>query len=143
MLFFSGRVGGCPCAETPAWNARPSAAKLNAPANPRCKCRMVASLFLIAGLHPTEAQGPTWRSIARDAVDYGLHIRHDWEAIMRHSLRRMSVTLGVLMVSSYPAFGQGFSTSITAPYRVTPNITYLTASNVEAKLDVYSRSDMT
>jgi acetyl esterase/lipase len=62
---------------------------------------------------------------------------------MRHSLRRMSVTLGVLVVSSYPAFGQGFSTSITAPYRVTPNVTYLTATNFEAKLDVYSRSDMT
>ena len=62
---------------------------------------------------------------------------------MRHSLRRLSLALGVLTVSAYPALGQGFSTSITAPYRVTPNITYLTANNFEAKLDVYSRSDMT
>ncbi|PYR64022.1 MAG: alpha/beta hydrolase [Acidobacteria bacterium] len=47
------------------------------------------------------------------------------------------------MVSAYSALGQGFSTSITASYRVTPNITYLTANNFEAKLDVYSRSDST
>ena len=62
---------------------------------------------------------------------------------MRHSLPRLSLTLGVLMVSVYPALGQGFSASITAPYRVTPNITYLTAANFEAKLDVYSRTDLT
>ena len=62
---------------------------------------------------------------------------------MRHSLRRLSLALGVLVVSAYPALGQGFSTSITVPYRVTPNITYLTANNFEAKLDVYSRSDVT
>ena len=62
---------------------------------------------------------------------------------MRHSLRRLSLALGVLAVSAYPAQGQGFSTSITAPYRVTPNITYLTANNFEATLDVYSRTDMT
>src|SRR2546428_539766 len=53
------------------------------------------------------------------------------------------LALGVLMVSAASALGQGFSTSITAPYRVTPNITYLTANNFEAKLDVYSRSDST
>jgi acetyl esterase/lipase len=49
----------------------------------------------------------------------------------------------VLLVSASSALGQGFSTSVTAPYRVTPNITYLTANNFEAKLDVYSRSDTT
>jgi acetyl esterase/lipase len=35
----------------------------------------------------------------------------------------------------------GLSTSITAPYRIVPNITYVTANNFEAKLDVYSRTD--
>lgn len=62
---------------------------------------------------------------------------------MKQSLRRLSLALGVLMVSAYPALGQGYSTSITAAYRVTPSITYLTANNFEAKLDVYSRSDAT
>jgi acetyl esterase/lipase len=62
---------------------------------------------------------------------------------MRYLLRRLSLALGVLVVSAYPALGQGFSTSITASYRVTPNITYLTANNFEAKLDVYARSDVT
>src|SRR5213593_3065071 len=62
---------------------------------------------------------------------------------MKQSLRRLSLVLGALMVSASSALGQGFSTSITAPYRVTPNITYLTANNFEAKLDVYSRSDTT
>jgi acetyl esterase/lipase len=62
---------------------------------------------------------------------------------MKHLLRRLSLALGVLVVSAYPAVGQGFSTSITAAYRVTPNITYLTANNFEAKLDVYARSDVT
>jgi acetyl esterase/lipase len=47
------------------------------------------------------------------------------------------------MVSAYPALGQGYSTSISTAYRVTPNITYLTANNFEAKLDVYARSDAT
>src|SRR3989441_9202431 len=61
---------------------------------------------------------------------------------MRQSLGRLLLTLGVLAVSTSTAFTQGFSTSITAPYRVTPNITYLTANNFDAKLDVYSRSDM-
>ena len=62
---------------------------------------------------------------------------------MRQSLQQLSLALGVIMVSAYSALGQGFSTSITASYRVTPNITYLTANNFEAKLDVYSRSDST
>src|SRR5213593_2738788 len=62
---------------------------------------------------------------------------------MKQSLRRLSLVLGALMVSASSALGQGFSTSITAPYRVVPNITYLTANNFDAKLDVYSRSDVT
>jgi len=53
------------------------------------------------------------------------------------------LALGILVVSACPAFGQGYSTSITTAYRVTPNITYLTANNFEAKLDVYARSDVT
>ncbi len=62
---------------------------------------------------------------------------------MRQSLGRLLLTLGVLAVSTSTAFTQGFSTSITAPYRVVPNITYLTANNFDAKLDVYSRTDVT
>ena len=61
----------------------------------------------------------------------------------RQLLRELSLALGVLMVSAYPALGQGYSTSISTAYRVTPNITYLTANNFEAKLDVYARSDVT
>jgi acetyl esterase/lipase len=60
---------------------------------------------------------------------------------MRQSLRVLSVTCWVIALSSTAALGQQFSTSITAPYRVVPNITYLTASNFDAKLDVYSRTD--
>ena len=45
----------------------------------------------------------------------------------------------MLLVSAYAALGQGFSTSITAPYRVTPNITYLTANNFAvASLKTYA-----
>src|SRR5437762_6767739 len=66
-----------------------------------------------------------------------------WRSPLRQSLQQLSLALGVIMVSAYSALGQGFSTSITASYRVTPNITYLTANNFEAKLDVYSRSDST
>jgi acetyl esterase/lipase len=65
------------------------------------------------------------------------------EVTMRHSLRRLTCAFGMVMLSALPVFGQGLSTSITAPYRITPNITYLTANNFDAKLDVYSRSDAT
>lgn len=58
-------------------------------------------------------------------------------------LRGLSMILCAIVVSTGAAFGQGFSTSITAPYRVVPNVTYLTANNYEAKLDVYSRTDVT
>jgi acetyl esterase/lipase len=65
------------------------------------------------------------------------------EVTMRHSLRRLTCAFGIVMLSALPVFGQGLSTSITAPYRITPNITYLTANNFDARLDVYSRSDAT
>ena len=55
---------------------------------------------------------------------------------------RFPVFAAVLACSS-AAWGQQFSSGITTPYRVTPNITYLTANNFEAKLDVYARSDVT
>jgi acetyl esterase/lipase len=64
----------------------------------------------------------------------------DVVSIMRQ-FRQLPLALCVLVISACPAFGQQFSTSITTPYRITPNITYLTANNFEAKLDVYSRSD--
>ena len=57
------------------------------------------------------------------------------------SLRLVSPTIGLVLVLAATAFGQGLSTSVTAPYRIVPNITYVTANNFEAKLDVYSRSD--
>jgi acetyl esterase/lipase len=49
---------------------------------------------------------------------------------------------GALLLVNQPALSQGLSTSITGSYRIVPNITYLTANNFEAKLDVYSRADM-
>jgi acetyl esterase/lipase len=63
------------------------------------------------------------------------------EVIMRQWLRLVSLTCWVIVLSTTAALGQQFSTGITAPYRVVPNITYLTASNFDAKLDVYSRTD--
>jgi len=57
------------------------------------------------------------------------------------SLRLVSLTIGLVLVLAATAFGQGLSTSVTAPYRIVPNITYVTANNFEAKLDVYSRTD--
>ena len=62
---------------------------------------------------------------------------------MKQWLRRLSLTLSVFLVFATTVLAQNFSTSITTPYRVIPNITYLTANNWEAKLDVYSRADVT
>jgi acetyl esterase/lipase len=62
---------------------------------------------------------------------------------MRHTWRRLTSAFGIVVLFALPVFGQGLSTSVTAPYRITPNITYLTANNFDAKLDVYSRSDAT
>jgi acetyl esterase/lipase len=60
---------------------------------------------------------------------------------MRQSLRLLSLTAGVMFMIAATGFSQGLSTSIVAPYRIVPNITYVTANNYEAKLDVYSRTD--
>ena len=57
------------------------------------------------------------------------------------SFRLVSLTIGLVLVLAATAFGQSLSTSVTAPYRIVPNITYVTANNFEAKLDVYSRTD--
>src|SRR2546422_10847610 len=65
----------------------------------------------------------------------------EFGGFMRQSLRLLSLTIGVVLVFAATGFSQGLSTSITAPYRIVPNITYVTANNFEAKLDVYSRSD--
>jgi len=62
---------------------------------------------------------------------------------MSPSLRALSLLLCLIVVPAPAAFAQGFSTSVAAPYRVVPNVTYLTANNYEAKLDVYSRTDVT
>ncbi len=62
---------------------------------------------------------------------------------MRQLLRGLTLILCLTVASAGVAFGQGFTASIKFPYRVVPNITYLTANNFDAKLDVYSRSDVT
>jgi acetyl esterase/lipase len=62
---------------------------------------------------------------------------------MKPLLRSLSLILCLTVVSAGAALAQGFSTSIKFPYRVVPNITYLTANSFDAKLDVYSRSDVT
>jgi acetyl esterase/lipase len=60
---------------------------------------------------------------------------------MRLSLRLLALTVCVFALSMTTAFAQNLSSSITAPYRIVPNITYVTANNFDAKLDVYSRAD--
>jgi len=60
---------------------------------------------------------------------------------MRTSLRLTAFMLTALTLPAAMAFGQNLSASISAPYRIVPNITYVTANNFEAKLDVYSRTD--
>src|SRR5215510_4053472 len=62
---------------------------------------------------------------------------------MRQSLGLLSLPVCVFTLSTISAFSQGFSSSIPFSYRIVPNITYLTANNFEAKLDVYSRTDST
>jgi acetyl esterase/lipase len=63
------------------------------------------------------------------------------EVTMRQSLRTLLPVFCVLVLPATMVFGQNLSGSITAPYRIVPNLTYVTANNFEAKLDVYSRSD--
>ncbi|HYR41584.1 MAG TPA: alpha/beta hydrolase, partial [Terriglobia bacterium] len=60
---------------------------------------------------------------------------------MKLSLRLLALTVGAFALPMTTAFAQTLSSSISAPYRIVPNITYVTANNFEAKLDVYSRSD--
>jgi len=60
-----------------------------------------------------------------------------------HSAQRFLAAVCLSLSLSAAVYGQGFSASVTTPYRVVPNITYLTANNFEAKLDVYSRTDST
>src|SRR5262247_833505 len=64
------------------------------------------------------------------------------EAAMSKAWGSFSVVVCITFLAA-AALGQGFSTSVPFPYRTAPNITYLTANNFEAKLDVYSRSDTT
>ena len=60
---------------------------------------------------------------------------------MRLSLRLLALTICAFALSMTTAFAQNLSSSISAPYRIVPNITYVTANNFDAKLDVYSRAD--
>src|SRR5215831_10374479 len=60
---------------------------------------------------------------------------------MEQSLRMLSLTFWAIAILATTAFSQNLSTSIVAPYRIVPNITYVTANNFDAKLDVYTRSD--
>ena len=62
---------------------------------------------------------------------------------MKTTLRGLLILGVVATVSAKPTFAQGYSTSITASYRVVPNITYLTANNFDAKLDIYTRTGVT
>jgi acetyl esterase/lipase len=58
---------------------------------------------------------------------------------MRQGLRGVAFALSALALAG-PVSGQNLSSSVTTPYRIVPNITYLTANNYEAKLDVYARA---
>src|SRR5215471_10726387 len=60
-----------------------------------------------------------------------------------HSAQRFFAVVCLSLSLTAAVYGQSFSASVTTPYRVVPNITYLTANNYEAKLDVYSRTDVT
>ena len=60
---------------------------------------------------------------------------------MKQFLQGALLIVWIVVLSAAMAFGQNLSGSITAPYRIVPNITYVTANNNEAKLDVYSRTD--
>src|SRR5437867_4408186 len=62
---------------------------------------------------------------------------------LEYIARSTSCAMVMLATALAPVDGisQGLSTSITAPYRVVPNITYLTANGFDARLDVYARTD--
>src|SRR5215510_10349191 len=63
------------------------------------------------------------------------------EVTMKQFLQGALLIVWIVVLSAAMAFGQNLSGSITTPYRIVPNITYVTANNYEAKLDVYSRTD--
>jgi acetyl esterase/lipase len=63
-------------------------------------------------------------------------------------MRRLVARLWILLAAAVPAFGQllppaDWAAHAANEYQVFPNVTYLTASNYEAKLDVYKRRDTT
>src|SRR5262245_59433765 len=62
--------------------------------------------------------------------------------------RTMTKTLPALILAALPALAQlspsaNWAVHALNEYQVIPNITYLTASNWEAKLDIYKRRDAT
>jgi acetyl esterase/lipase len=61
---------------------------------------------------------------------------------MRQRLGQL-VLVGAVMMQAAPLAGQELSAGVSVPYRIAPNITYLTANNFEATLDVYARRDVT
>lgn len=60
---------------------------------------------------------------------------------MKRQIGLAFIVAAMVTVFAADSFAQNYSTSITVPYRIMPNIVYLTANNYEAKLDVYSRTD--
>jgi acetyl esterase/lipase len=67
---------------------------------------------------------------------------------MRGKILFHSLALTFLIASMQPAFAQlspsaAWATHAVNEYQVFPNLTYLTASNYEAKLDVYKRREVT
>lgn len=60
---------------------------------------------------------------------------------MKRSIALAFALAAIMMIGAGIGFGQAYSAGITVPYRIIPNITYLTANNFDAKLDVYSRTD--
>jgi acetyl esterase/lipase len=83
---------------------------------------------------------PVVYKIAEPAIKCG-QVSQRMEDNMRQSLRLLTVVSLTMMVFTTLSYGQSLSGSVTSPYRIVPNITYVTANNFEAKLDVYSRSD--
>jgi acetyl esterase/lipase len=68
-----------------------------------------------------------------------------FQPILVYSVSMQKLAFAMLM--ALPALAQTSSTDWAVhaanEYRVIPNVTYLTASNIELKLDVYQRADVT
>ena len=47
----------------------------------------------------------------------------------------------IIVLSIRPSFSQEFSSSINYPYRISPDVTFLTMGNWEFKADIYHRRD--